>query len=130
MQVLRLFLKLILYSLAAAFLVFVSGVLWFVYYSRDLPDINALAQFAPTATAEVADPCLPGPSTAIPYALFGKNLTNALHADAVSESGAGVISQMFHAFTDQKFIHRATLSTQISRTMFCTPSRMAKRPAR
>lgn len=131
MEVLRLFLKLILYSLAAAFLVLVSSVLWFVYYSRDLPDINVLAQFAPTATADVSGPCLPGPSTAIPYALIGKNLTNALNAAEVGENNPGMAKELLGIFTSADISagtrHRFPLSGRVSRTLFCTPSKMAKR---
>ena len=127
MAVLRLLLRLLLYSLAAVLLVLAVGILWFVYYSRDLPDINALARFAPTTTAEVSGACLQGHTIAIPYASIGKNLTDALNAVEVDENDPGVVSQMWRSFTDHQNLHRAILSDQVSRMLFCTPSRMAKR---
>ena len=90
MPVLRTLLKLFLYSLAVVVLGLALGVLWLVYYSRDLPDFNALAQFAPTTTTEVSGACLEGHSIAIPFASIGKNLTNALNAAEVDENDPGV----------------------------------------
>ena len=127
MRVLRLFLKIVLCSLVAVVAVLAGGILWFVYYTRDLPDINALAQFAPTTTAEVSGACLQARMIAIPYASIGKNLMNALNVAEVDENDPGVVSQMWRSFTDQQYLHRAILSDQVSRMVFCIPSRMAKR---
>ncbi len=123
----RLLLKIFLYCIASVVLLVAGGLLWFVYYSRDLPDTRSLAQFAPTTVTQVSDPCLEGPSIAIPYDLIGSNLRNALNAVEVGENDPGVLAETYRAFTDQTHLHRATLSMQISRTLFCTPSRMLRR---
>ena len=43
-------------------------------YSRDLPDISHLAQFAPSAESQVSDICLDMPSVAIPFDQIGETL--------------------------------------------------------
>ncbi len=73
----------------------VAAAWWFFFYSRDLPDIARLAQFAPASNTSVSDPCLGTPSVAIPYEAMGGNLRNALSASEVRPA------------------------LQISRTMFC-----------
>lgn len=94
----------VLFSFAVAVLILiVAAAFWFFFYSGDLPDVARLAQFAPTASTTVSDPCLPAASVAIPYEAIGENLRNALGAVEVR------------------------LPLQISRTMFCAPSRMLSR---
>ena len=131
MRVLRLLLKVFLYAFVTVVLVLAIGVLWFVYYSRDLPDIDALAQFVPTTAVEVSDACLQGRSIAISYASIGKNLMNALNAAEIGENDPGMAKEILGIFTSPDISagpkHAVPLSTRISRTMFCTPSRMAKR---
>ena len=123
----RILLKIFFCCVACVVLFVAVGLLWFVYYSRDLPYTRALAQFAPKSVTQVSDPCLEGPSTAIPYDLIGSNLRNALNAVEVGENDPGVLAETYRAFTDQTHLNRATLSMQISQTLFCTPSRMLRR---
>jgi len=47
---------------------------WLFIYSRDLPDISHLAQFASSAESQVSDFCLDMPSVAIPFDQIGKTL--------------------------------------------------------
>jgi len=70
---------------------------------------------------QVSDGCL-GQSVSIPYDSIGQKLTSALNAAEVREDDPGVLTTTYQAFTSQNRLHRATLSFQISRTMFCTPS--------
>ena len=123
----RILLKIFFCCVACVVLFVAVGLLWFVYCSRDLPYTRALAQFAPKSVTQVSDPCLEGPSAAIPYDLIGSNLRNALNAVKVSENDPGVLAETYRAFTDQTHLHRATLSMQISQTLFCTPSRILRR---
>jgi membrane carboxypeptidase/penicillin-binding protein len=51
---------------------------WFYFYTRDLPDVAHLAQFAPSAPAALTDTCLTGSVTVLPAAQTGKTLRNAI----------------------------------------------------
>lgn len=53
---------------------------WFFVYTADLPDIEHLSQFAPSAQSPVFDSCLVSPSMAIPFNRIGKPLQDALFA--------------------------------------------------
>jgi membrane carboxypeptidase/penicillin-binding protein len=53
---------------------------WLFVYTGDLPDIEHLSQFAPSAQSPVFDSCLASPSTAIPFNHIGKPLQDALAA--------------------------------------------------
>src|SRR5947207_701690 len=123
----RTLLKIFLFCIGAIAVFLISGLLWFVYYSRDLPGVGALAQFAPTTATRVSDPCSRGASVAIPYDSIGMNLRQALNASEVNEKDPDILTALYRGFTDQEYFQRATLSWQISRTMFCTQSRMLKR---
>src|SRR5258707_15193871 len=105
----RWLLKLVVSFVATVAILLITAVSWFFFYSGDLPDVTRLAQFAPATTTSVSDPCLEAASVAIPYESIGGNLRNGLSAVEVKEGDPG---------------HRATLSVQISRTMFCAPSKM------
>ena len=54
----RWLLKLFLFGGAAVAILLVAAVSWFFFYSRDLPDVTRLAQFAPATKVSVSDPCL------------------------------------------------------------------------
>ena len=99
----RTFLKVLFGFVAAVVTLIVAAVSWFFFYSGDLPDIGRLAQFGPTTTTSVSDPCLAAASVAISYESIGGNLRNALSAV------------------------ESRLAFQISRTMFCAPSKMLSR---
>lgn len=103
-----------------------AGVTWLFFYSADLPDMNALAQFAPTSVTRVSDPCLQEASIAIPYEAIGNNLREALRATEVSEGDQEGPSDTYRELTGQTS-HRATLTLQISRSMFCAPSKALNR---
>lgn len=91
----RTLLRLFLFCTAAVAILLAATVSWFFFYSRDLPDIAKLAQFAPASNTSVSDPCLETASVAIPYEAMGGNFRNALSAAEVRPA------------------------LQISRTMFC-----------
>jgi penicillin-binding protein 1A len=103
------------------------GFAWMFLYSRDLPDVRALAQFAPGSVTQVSDPCLRTTSVAIPFDSIGDNLRAALRAVEVREDDPGALVQTYRGFTGQTKLPRATLSLQISRTMFCSPSKSLNR---
>ena len=85
-------------------------LMWFFYYSGDLPDIKAMARYAPSHASRVSDPCLESDIVAIPEGAIGYNFRAALNA-AEGHERAGY----------------ADMSSQLSRIMFCTPSRMLER---
>ena len=104
------------------------GLFWFFFYSRDLPDMKVLAQYAPAQATHVSDPCL-SPSVAIPYESIGNNLQAALRAAEASEDGPGVLYQEYRAIKDLKVSYRAPLSVQVARGMFCAPAKDLTRQA-
>ena len=72
---------------------------------------------------QVSDPCLRVAPLAIPYDLMGANFRSALSAAEASEDDPGVLIETYRGFTHNRALHRATLSWQISRTMFCGSSK-------
>lgn len=123
----RILLKICLIGLTAIVLVLAAAMVWVFLYSRGLPDIRALSQFDPAAVAQVSDPCLSSATVAIPYESIGTTLRSALSAAEASEDDPGVLVETYRGFTQNGGPHRATLSWQISRTMFCEPSRTLNR---
>jgi membrane peptidoglycan carboxypeptidase len=99
--------KIVSLLIGALLLLLASGLLWLYHYSRDLPDI--------------------GNSIAISYDSIGRNLTNALNAAEIREDDPGVLAATYQGFSRKNQLHRATLSWQISRSMFCSPSRLFTR---
>jgi hypothetical protein len=64
---------------AALVLIAVSALLgWVFLYTRDLPDIEHLADFAPDSGNQVTDTCLSGLAFAVPYDRIGKPFRDAL----------------------------------------------------
>ena len=120
-------LKLLL-ACAGIAIVFFGGMIgWFFFYSRDLPDVDSLARFAPTTAAPVSDKCLPNATVAIPYDATGANLRSALNAVGVEEGGPSFLAATYETFIHDDHFHRATLSEQVIRMLFCTPSRELRR---
>ena len=120
-------LKLLLACAGIAIVLFGGMIGWFFFYSRDLPDVHSLARFAPTTAAPVSDKCLPNATVAIPYDAIGANLRSALNAVGVKEAGPTFLAATYEAFIRDDHLHRATLSQQVSQTLFCTPSRELRR---
>ena len=102
----RILLRVAAVCVAAVTFALLAVFCWFRFYTRDLPDISSLAQFAPTRVTQVCDSCLKTTVTAIPYEQIGANLRSALNA---AEGGTN------------------TLTVQISRIMFCTSSKQLTR---
>ena len=119
----RVLLTIGLIGLGAATLALIVGFGWLFFDSRGLPDAQAVAMFAPSTEIDVSDPCIKTPSVAIPYNSIGANLRAALNAVEAREDDPSVLTETYRSFTDKKRLHRATLSFQISRTMFCGPSK-------
>jgi penicillin-binding protein 1A len=118
----RLLLRGVLALLAVSGLVLALGLYWLFFYSRDLPDLDALSQFSPPATTTVTDKCYTTPITAVPYEAIGSNLRGALNSVEASEAGPTAYQQVSRALSDVRET-RTALSTQIARTMFCSPEK-------
>lgn len=66
-------------GLAVLVLVAIAGLLGRVFlYTRDLPDIEHLADFSPDSGNQLTDTCLPGVAFAIPSDRIGKSFRDAL----------------------------------------------------
>ena len=86
----------ILYKISLSMAAFVLLVLaavsgWLFVYTGDLPNIEHLSQFAPSAQSTVTDSCLASPSMAVPFDRIGKTLQDAL---AVAESPTSLPHQI------------------------------------
>lgn len=114
-------------GLGAVVLATCFGILWTFFYSGDLPDMKALAQFAPARTAHVSDPCLAAAYFAIPYQSIGDSLQAALMAVEAGEDDPGVLYQEYRAIRDLKVSYKTPLSVRISRSMFRGPSKTLNR---
>ena len=113
--------------IAAAGLMLSVGLIWLLFYSRDLPDVKTLSAFAPTSQIQVVDFCSKTVSTAIPYESIGKNLRIALSVAEGGEHGLGIFSKTFRGFSSGMHPRIAPLSSQVARTMFCEPSKVLNR---
>ncbi len=71
---------------------------WIFLYTRDLPDIEHLSDFAPDSGNQVTDTCLPGVAFAVPFDRIGKPFRDALASAEPASS----------------------LADQIARTLMCT----------
>lgn len=67
-----------------------SGVLsWVFLYTRDLPDIEHLADFAPDSDNQITDICLAGVAFAVPFDRIGKSFQDALTSAEPASSFCG-----------------------------------------
>jgi penicillin-binding protein 1A len=123
----RLLLRVLAIGLGVVVLVAGVGSLWIFFYSRDLPDMQRLAEFAPAQMTQVSDPCLLAASVAIPYESIGNQLRAALRASEASEDDPAALTQELRGLNFQEKRHSATTSLQVARTMLCTPSRTMDR---
>src|SRR6478672_13112817 len=113
-------LKIVVSLAGAVLLVLLAVFCWLYFYSRDLPDVAALAQFAPTTITQVNDSCL-GKATALSYGEIGTTLRNAINAAEVNEDHPGILRTTFRGLVGPEAQHRGTAGASwvISRTMFC-----------
>jgi penicillin-binding protein 1A len=121
----RVLLRVFVIVLGVIVLLATVGLGWIFFYSRDLPDINALAEFAPSQVMLVSDPCLKTTSLAVPHDLIGNNLRAALQAAEGGEDSPGVLTQEYRG--DLKSPRGNVLWLQIARSMFCEPSKTLNR---
>ena len=123
----RWLLRIVLFLAGTVLLVLVVGFCWLYFYSRDLPDVSLLAPYASASVTQVSDPCL-GSSDAIPFEKIGENLRNAIRAAEANESDPGALSEIFQNNSrDKPPLHRVSLPISVSRSLFCSPSKMLKR---
>lgn len=84
----------ILLSIAALIFLAAAGTCgWLFVYTGDLPDINRLSQFAPSAQGLVVDSCLADPSMAVPLGRMAKTWRDALSTAEPAESLPGQIAR-------------------------------------
>lgn len=114
--------KVALGCFGALLLIVAAGLIYLFYYSRDLPNFDSLARFAPSQITHASDACL-NDVVVVPYDSIGYNFRNALNAAEVREDDPSLLVAEYRGFT----LHRVTLGMQISRSMFCTASRPLNR---
>jgi membrane carboxypeptidase/penicillin-binding protein len=119
----RVLLKVFLFGLCIAVIMLIAPLAWLNFDSQGLPDIHALANFAPASATRAVDPCLKMEAIAIPYDSIGNNLRFALEAAEVQEDGPGVLATTLKSFDNTRRPHRIALSLAISRTMLYQPDR-------
>ena len=119
----RTLLRLALFLAAGALLLILGGFCWLYFYARDLPDIDALSRYAPTAIVKLSEPSL-GSSVALPYESLGANIRNAISATEAREDDPGVLSA---EFLNAGELHRRTLPAAISRTLPYPPCTSLRR---
>jgi penicillin-binding protein 1A len=122
----RKLLRICLIAIGALTLVLIAGLAW-LFGSRGIPDSEALAQFAPETVRQVSDRCLRAASVAAPYDAIGNTMRSALSVAEAGEDDPGVLSELFRDVSDHSRPHRPVLSLQISRTLFCEPSKTLNR---
>jgi penicillin-binding protein 1A len=123
----RALVKIFLGGVGLVVAVIAVALFWIFSYSRDLPDMKALAQFAPGSMTQVSDSCLRTSTVAIPYDSIGDNLRAALNAAEANVNDSGVVRETYRGFTHPMSPGPASLSLQVSRTMFCAPSKTLNR---
>ena len=122
----RWLLRIVLFLAGTVLLVLVLGFCWLYFYSRDLPDISILAQYAPATAGEVSDPCLAfsnaiSSSRAVPYEEIGTNVRNAISVVETSESDPGVLRTTLRGLMTEAPRRPPTVASwYVSRTM-CYP---------
>lgn len=127
----RALLKIALCLVGSFALTLLAAFSWFCFYSRDLPDITIIGQFAPPVVNEAFEPCV-GRSMAIPYEALGANLRNAITAVETSESDPSVLQTLLISRWHSDYplsYHPRTLnaSIYIARTLCYKPSRQSIR---
>ncbi len=60
--------------------VIVIGLGWFCFCSKDIPNFDSLARFAPTVPATEVSGCPAGSVSVLPYSLIGQNVLMAARA--------------------------------------------------
>ncbi len=118
--------RLLLFGAGTAVLAVLGVFCWLYFYAGDLPDIRALAQYAPESEGKASDPCLAfsdavSSSTAVPYEEIGTNLRKAISAVETSESDPGVLRTTIRGLLIEQPRRPTTVASwYISRTM-CYP---------
>jgi len=107
-----------------------GGLAWAYFDTRDLPDTESLAQFAPARKMAVFDPCRHASSVAVPYEMIGGNLRAAVGAAEASENGPGVIRATYRSFSATRELNAVSLSMRIARSAVCSPAEHLDREAR
>ena len=124
----RRLLKSFLFCVAVAALLMAVISWWFLFYSRDLPDVRRLAQFVPPLTRHFPIPVWTGHQRS--RFRMGQSAqtfaTRCTRWRGVRAILAFCLRLIGDSWTKAIFTERC-LSVQISRTMFCTPSRMLNR---
>lgn len=100
----------VLIVFACGALLVLGGACWFYFYSRDLPDMTHLRDFAPASRQQLIDECLAGTVAAIPFDQIGKSLRDAA-------ASLGISAEADSQKTSPR--SQVDLSLQIARTLLC-----------
>jgi membrane carboxypeptidase/penicillin-binding protein len=83
-----------LFLLVGVVAIALIGLGWVFFYSRDLPNMGRLRDFAPTSQVVLTDDCLGKPVIVIPYPQIGRNLQDAVTIVELDQKNAGLSSQI------------------------------------
>ena len=112
--------KIVLAFLIVVILLLAGFASWVLFYSHDLPDTAHLGDFAPAVKHQAMGDCVPDTVTAIPFSEIGKTLAGAVAAAEGGVEGDSLLRAELKR--NSSVPHRATLSQQIARTLFCNSS--------
>ena len=99
-----------------------GGLAWAYFDTRDLPDTESLAQFAPARITRVDDPCRGTSSIAVPYELIGDGLRSALGVAEIPEDAPKVIDATFRLVHAPREFKGGSLSMRVARAEICSPA--------
>ncbi len=105
----RVLTKIMIVGLLALLTTAAIGLYWLDFYSSDLPNIDQLAQFAPSQAGKATLECTPRQVNVIPYSSLGNNLILAFRA---AEGGSSYTTGKYHP----------SISWRIALRLFCQPS--------
>ena len=121
----RSLLKIVAFLTGIVVVVLLAAFCWLYFYSRDLPDISALAQYAPASMNQVSGLCL-WPSIAVSYEGIGNNLRDAIRSVEANENDPGALSELVQPIFRDKPV-RVSLPVAVGRGLFCSPSKELRR---
>jgi hypothetical protein len=123
----RVFYKGCVVGIALAVLVTAAAMAWLCFGTSGLPNVDRLSLYLRGNTSAIPDACV-GPVMAVTsYEGIGKNMRAALSVAETPEDSPSFLAATYRGFIRRSCASQASLSSLISRTLICAPSRPLKR---
>ena len=119
----RLLLRIALVCFSIVIMVVGIVFFWLFVYPGDLPNLGLLARFAPSQPTQVVDACSGISVTSIPYDSIGGNLLAAMRVAETNEASPTTLNEILGPTSTG----HTSLPVRISRSLFCTRSRILNR---